>query len=148
MSTFPLVRNGSRSSNVAALLGILESRDILYVVIGSVAAAVYGVELQAADLDIVPETDTANLRSLVDALREMEAKPLGPFGNWTVVESGEKKWISRPTAERALAEWMPDDRESLDSRSSVCDTVWELRCCSRDWGDVRHPAGPSLPGIL
>jgi hypothetical protein len=36
----------------------------------------------------VPEIDTANLRSLEDALREMEARPLGPFGNWTVVESG------------------------------------------------------------
>ena len=69
MSTFSLVRNSSRSPDVAALLGILESRDVRYIVIGSVAAAVYGIELQAADLDIVPDTDTANLRSLVDALR-------------------------------------------------------------------------------
>ncbi len=108
MTKFSLIRHNSRNPDVAALLRILESRDVRYVVIGSIAAAVYGVELQAADLDIVPDTDKANLRRLVDALREMEAKPLGPIGDWTVLESGEKKWIPRPTTEQDLAEWMPD----------------------------------------
>ena len=108
MSKFSLVRHNSRSPDVAALLGILESRDVRYIVIGSIAAAVYGVELQAADLDIVPDTDKANLRRLVDALREMEAKPIGPFGDWTALESGEKKWLPRPTTEQELTEWMPD----------------------------------------
>ena len=108
MSESSLIRHRSRSPDVADLLKILETQDVRYVVIGSVAAAVYGVELQAADLDIVPDTDKANLRRLVDALQEMEAKLIGGFGSWAVLESGEKKWTPRPTTEQEIAEWIPD----------------------------------------
>ncbi|MFQ5507101.1 MAG: hypothetical protein ACE5F1_20205 [Planctomycetota bacterium] len=108
MGSFSPVRHGSRSPDVAGLLEILEDRKVRFILIGSVAAAAYGVELEAGDLDIVPDTDEANLRALVYALRDMEAEPLGPFGDWTVLESGEKKWIPRPTTEQDLAEWMPD----------------------------------------
>jgi hypothetical protein len=39
-----------------SLLKILEQWNIDYILIGSVAAAVYGVDVQAGDLDVVPDT--------------------------------------------------------------------------------------------
>ena len=116
MEGYALVRHRSRSPDVTPLLRLLAKRDVRYVLIGSVAAVVYGVELEPADLDIVPDTDEANLRGLVDALREMEAQPRGPFGDWITLESGERKWIARATTERELSEWMPDvaDPRTLD----------------------------------
>ena len=118
---------------MAALLRTLERRRVRYVVIGSVAASVYGVELQAADLDIVPDTEGANLQRLVVVLREMEASPIGPFGDWNVLESGETKWVPRPTTEKELAEWMPDveDLWTLDhayvTRFGNFDVVPQIR---------------------
>ena len=46
--------------------------------------------------------------AIMDALREIEGTPLGPFGDWIILENGEKKWTSRPTSEQELLEWTPD----------------------------------------
>ncbi len=108
MNRFSRVRHDSSSPDVAELLSVLENRGVRYIVIGSIAAAAYGVDLQAADLDIVPDTSKANLRRLMVALGEMEGTPLGPFGDWTTLEGGERKWIPRPTTEQELLEWTPD----------------------------------------
>lgn len=109
-------RHPSRPPDVEALLGVLEEYGVRFVLSGSVAAAAYGVDLEPGDLDIVPDTGTGNLRRVVDALENLEARPHGPFGDWTVQDSGEWKWIPRPTSEAELASWKPDpeDVRSLD----------------------------------
>ncbi len=77
MNNSSRVRYDSRRPDVAPLLRSLESRGVQYILTGSIAMEAYGVDLQAADLDIVPDTSKANLRRLVDALREMEGRRLG-----------------------------------------------------------------------
>jgi len=125
-------RHPDRSPDVGEMLRVLQRNQVRFVLVGSVAAAIYGVELQPGDLDVVPETNEANLESLITALREMEAQPKGPFGEWTQLESGEKKWLSRPTTDQELAEWSADvgNLETLDhlylTRFGNFDVVPEL----------------------
>ena len=102
---------------MAQLLRILENRGVQYIVIGSIAMEAYGVDLQAADLDIVPDTSKANLRRLVDALRETEGTPLGPFGDWKVLESGESKWIPSSAARARGARVAVTSRTARSRRS-------------------------------
>ncbi len=102
------MRHESCPPELEPLLRVLRDRGIDYIVVGSVAAAIHGAELEAGDLDIVPALDHANLLRLIKALRDLEAQPRGPFGDWTVGDDGEKKWIPRPTTEEDLAAWMPD----------------------------------------
>jgi len=124
--------HGSRPPDVPALLRLLEQHHVRFILAGSVAAAAYGVEVEPGDLDIVPESSEGNLRKLVDALEEMEARPLGPFGAWTTLPTGEKKWVPRETSDRELADWKPDieDTSSLDhlyvTRFGNFDVVPEL----------------------
>ena len=96
------------TSRVPELLGVLESHEVEYVVSGSVAAMIYGVELTPGDLDVVPATEGANLRKLVGVLREIEARPHGPFGEWMTRADGERKWVPRPTSEAELDAWVTD----------------------------------------
>lgn len=112
----PKVRHPSRAPDVEALLSVLDRYGVEYVVVGSVAAAFYGVELTPGDLDIVPATGPTNLERVVRTCQDLEAQPLGPFGDWTTLESGERKWIPRPTTMEELADWQPDatDVSTLD----------------------------------
>lgn len=58
-------------------LGILEvlvRHDVRFVLIGGVAANIHGYPLPTEDVDITPETSTANYRQLAAALREMNAR--------------------------------------------------------------------------
>ncbi len=130
--TFSSVRHESRPPDVPELLRRLGHHGVVYVLSGSTAALVHGVELEPGDLDIVPETSTENLSRLVELLRDLEAQPLGPFGSWTTLDTGERKWVPRPTTERELAEWEPDigDLGTLDhlfvTRLGNFDVVPEL----------------------
>jgi hypothetical protein len=111
MSALAATRHPSRPPDVERLLKILERSGVNYILVGSVAAAVYGVDVQAGDLDIVPNREEHNLERLIDVLAEIEGTPLGPFGEWRLLESREWKWIARPTTEQELADWTPHARD-------------------------------------
>jgi len=106
----------ARPPQVEAILVVLRSHDVQFVVTGSVAALLHGVELDPGDLDIVPELTIGNLERLLGALKELEARPAGPFGAWTAQPNGELKWITRPTTQENIEAWVPDvhDVSSLD----------------------------------
>lgn len=57
-----------------AILASLESRRVDYVVIGSFAQGVRGVELESAGVDICPSFAGANLQRLSDAISELEPR--------------------------------------------------------------------------
>ena len=112
MSTRAATRHLNGPPDIERLLKILEQWSVDYILVGSVAAAVYGVDVHAGDLDVVPNTEEHNLERLIKVLAEIEGTPLGPFGEWRVMESGEWKWIARPTTEQELADWRPDARDA------------------------------------
>ena len=72
----------SRPPEIDRLLEILETRGVRFVLAGSVAAQLHGVDLVPGDLDIIPATDPRNLTRLVAALAELEATHEGPPGEW------------------------------------------------------------------
>jgi hypothetical protein len=106
----------ARPPLVGAILEVLDEMEVQFVITGSVAAQLHGVDLEPGDLDIVPATDTANLDRLVRVLDVLEARPAGPFGEWTALPNGEMKWIARPTTEVEIQSWTPrvQDLLSLD----------------------------------
>ncbi|MDP8911862.1 MAG: hypothetical protein M3M94_07350, partial [Actinomycetota bacterium] len=57
------------------LVAALEDADVRYVLTGSVAAAVYGVEVEPRDFDIAPDLADENLRRLAGLLASWNAKP-------------------------------------------------------------------------
>ena len=122
-SQFPLAPGGviallheARPPLVGAILKILDEMELQFVITGSVAAQLYGVGLEPGDLDIVPATDTGNLDRLLRVLDALEARPAGPFGEWTTLPNGEMKWIARLTTEEDIQAWTPSvhDVSSLD----------------------------------
>lgn len=99
--------------DVPALLRLLNEHGVRYVVTGSGAAMLHGVELVPGDLDVTPALDRENLERLAAALRAIRARqaPDGPFGDWQTQPDGEQRWVQRePTAEdvAARAAWRPD----------------------------------------
>ena len=116
------MKHSSKTPDTPALLKKLHKHKINYVLIGSVAAQLYGVDVQPGDLDITPALDRQNLNRLAEFLVDIEARlPDGPGGHWEHQEGGEKKWISHgdPTPEELAerAAWVPDpdDVSSFDS---------------------------------
>ncbi len=97
---------------VAALLARLDAGGVRHVVSGSVAAMLHGVALEPGDLDVVPATDADNLARLADVLRALDARPRGPFGDWTRGDDGEWRWTARPTIDADLDAWAPDPADS------------------------------------
>lgn len=57
------------------LLEALHERDVDWVMSGSTVLAVYGVDLEPNDLDVVPAPDPVNLRRIADLLVELDAVP-------------------------------------------------------------------------
>jgi hypothetical protein len=129
MCPFSFVRHANRPPNIAELLAALNGRNVHFVLVGSAAALSYGVEVEPGDVDIVPALDVGNLVRLVNVLTDLEASPDGPFGSWHVLDSGEWKFVSRPTSDEEISEWQPDvsDASSLDqlfvTRSGNLDIV-------------------------
>jgi hypothetical protein len=108
-----------RPPDIPALLTILQAYQIQYVLIGSVAAGLYGTSVKSGDLDITPDLDGQNLRQLVEVLRVLEAAPSGPPGHWEVQSSGEKRWVIDEDVAQSTHQsdlWMPDSErlETLD----------------------------------
>jgi hypothetical protein len=61
--------------DAAALFAVLDRHRVDYVVIGGMAAAMWGSDLpRTTDADIAPSTDVANLARLADALKELGAR--------------------------------------------------------------------------
>jgi hypothetical protein len=56
------------------LLGVLERHDVVYVLIGGLAAVFHGSPFPTEDADITPQSDPSNLERLAAALRELNAR--------------------------------------------------------------------------
>jgi hypothetical protein len=57
-----------------SMLRVLRSHDVAFVVVGGVAARLRGAPLLTQDVDITPEPTDVNMRQLVAALEELEAR--------------------------------------------------------------------------
>jgi hypothetical protein len=89
---------------------------VRYIVTGSAAAMLHGVELTPGDLDVTPALDRDNLARLAEVLTAINARPdpSVPFGRWQVEPDGERRWVPHePTPEEraARAAWQPDAAE-------------------------------------
>ncbi len=89
-----------------------------YVIAGSVAAKLQGLDVTPGDLDVVPALDRENLQRLADLLREIEAVP-ERTGRWETTGTGERRWLAE--AAEVPADWKldPDDLLSLDHAFST-----------------------------
>jgi hypothetical protein len=56
------------------VIRVLAHHKVRYVLIGALAARLYGFPRVTADIDITPDRDPVNLKRLAAALRELEAK--------------------------------------------------------------------------
>ncbi len=126
-----------RPPDLPALFRVLAEHQVAYVVTGSTAALLHGVELTPGDLDVVPALDAANLTRLAAALEAVDAlpDPDGPFGAWQTGPDGERRWIEREPrlGEReARIHWRPDPAdpasfdEQLVTRFGALDVVPEV----------------------
>ena len=57
-----------------ALLQVLHSHDVRYVLIGGLAAALHGSAMPTFDVDITPEASAGNLARLSEALTDLDAR--------------------------------------------------------------------------
>ena len=57
-----------------AIIAALQQHDVRFVVIGGVAAIAHGSPLPTEDLDVTPDRAPENVESLVEALRDLDAK--------------------------------------------------------------------------
>lgn len=124
-------RHPRRAADVPRLVAALERRGVRYVVCGSVAAKVHGVDLIHRDFDVVPDLDAGNLQRLFDVLRDIEASPDG-FGHWETEADGRRRWIGEEATPEMLEAWAPHagDVSSFDhlfrSRHGDFDVVPDL----------------------
>ncbi len=90
-------RHLSQPPDLPALLATLRDSSVKFIVVGSAAAKLHGVELQPSDLDIVPDLEPANRERLVVALNTLEASvgETNRIGEWQIGEGGEWYWSSR-----------------------------------------------------
>ncbi|MEV6236628.1 hypothetical protein [Lentzea sp. NPDC051838] len=95
---------GRPRPQMRTLLEALREYEIDWVLSGSTALAVYGVDLEPNDLDVVPAPDPANLRRLADLLVSLDAVP-----------AHDPSWRGGLTLEQCRA-WRPEPltSEQLD----------------------------------
>jgi hypothetical protein len=132
------IQHPRRSPDIAQLLNILKKHQVRYVLTGSIAAQVYGVDVGVpGDLDITPALDPDNVQRLATVLREINAmiELEGRDGHWELQPDGERTWIVdelTPDIIAARAAWVPNpaDIATLDhlflSRYGNLDVVPEL----------------------
>lgn len=63
-----------RAFDPEEILHVLEGRRVRYVLIGGLAATLYGSPHVTFDVDITPDAEAANLRRLASALEELDAR--------------------------------------------------------------------------
>jgi len=113
---------GRQPPDLTSLFGVLAAHHVAFVVTGSTAALLNGVELAPGDLDITLALDAENLARLALALAAIEARPDpdGPFGDWQPQADEERRWVQREakSGERdARSAWQPDpdDPTTIDA---------------------------------
>jgi hypothetical protein len=111
----------------ARLLGVMERHEVRYVVVGAIAAAAAGAPVVTRDLDITPARDSANLRRLASALRELEARLR------TATDSG---GVPFPIDAETLA---GAELLTLDTRFGELDLVF-MPAGTRGFDDLRRDA--------
>jgi hypothetical protein len=101
-----------RPPDVPALLRLLNEHGVRYVVTGSGAALLHGVDLVPGDLDVTPALDGENLERLAAVLEAIGARPdPGGFGHW----GEDRRWVRRePTPEELAAKPDPANPDSFD----------------------------------
>lgn len=62
------------SDDFEAIFEVLETHNVRYVVIGGIAAVLFGSPYPTNDLDICPDAEASNLENLAASLRDLEAK--------------------------------------------------------------------------
>lgn len=107
------VKHESSPPHVPLLIDALDAHRVRYVVTGSVAAELYGVEVQPGDFDITPALDLENLDRMAQVLEEIEATlpETDQVGQWEVQPDGERRWASRAATPEDMAKraaWAPD----------------------------------------
>jgi hypothetical protein len=133
----PTPKHGDAPPDLPGLLGALQARRVRYVIVGSMAAQLYGVEGQPRDLDIAPDPDPENLARLAQVLVDIEAvlPETDQVGHWELQPDGERKWVSRQATPEDLekrAAWFPDPSDistfdhSFHTRHGNLDVVPEL----------------------
>ena len=58
----------------SAILKVLVAHDVKFIVVGGVAALLEGAPLNTFDLDVLHATEIDNVRRVLDALQELDAK--------------------------------------------------------------------------
>lgn len=66
------------SDDLEGIFEVLDAHDVRYIVIGGIAAVLFGSPYPTKDLDICPDADRANLKNLAAALRDLEAMEWDP----------------------------------------------------------------------
>lgn len=120
--------------DVDVLLDILGEHGVEYVVTGSAATMLHGVDLVPGDLDITPARNRDNLERLARALERINARQYedAPFGHWETNADEEHRWITddaTPDRLEARANWTPNPNDPatfdylLDSDHGSIDIV-------------------------
>ena len=148
-------RHPSAPPDLPCLVRVLAAHDVGYVIVGSVGAKLYGVELAPNDFDITPKLDRANLGRLTRALMEVEASlpDLEMIGRWKIGPDGESRWVPRKATQaerRRRASWVPNaaDVSTLDhlmhTRHGNLDVVSSL---TGDYAKLRSRARSMKVGV-
>ncbi|MBM2621403.1 hypothetical protein JIG36_38460 [Actinoplanes sp. LDG1-06] len=112
---------------LAPMVRLLNDHRVEWVLTGSAVLALYGADLEPADLDVTPALDPANLERLAGALRAAEAIPAYTPGwrdDFTLETC--RAWRPEPATEEQL-EWLYVTRLGmLDVPMRMCGTYDEL----------------------
>ncbi len=91
------------------LLEVFSRHGVRYVLIGGFAAVIHGSPYVTTDLDVVPDSDGANVTRLSAALRELHARV------WTAAEPGGVPFDHDATSLAAVGIWnLVTDHGRLD----------------------------------
>lgn len=100
----------------AALLAVLRDRQVRFVLIGGIAAAIHGSPYVTTDVDVTPQVDRQNLERLSAALVELDA--------------------------RVRTEGIPEGLSfAHDAESLARNAIWDLTTRHGDLDLVLRPAG-------
>ena len=79
MNLWPPAQLGALMSNdFEAIFDVLDAHAVRYVVIGGIAAVLFGSPYPTKDLDICPDAEPSNLANLAGALEDLEATKWDP----------------------------------------------------------------------
>lgn len=88
------------TEDVVEILAVLDAHDVRYLVIGGIAAVLFGAPFPTYDLDICPDERAEDAARLAAALTELEAKEWDPHRDEYVervwdehVLAGDRTWL-------------------------------------------------------